>query len=53
MKAAIEANIRFNVNFAECPNPPASLVEFVERNLEDTIRIIRKELEEQGVEIED
>lgn len=51
MDAAVNADIRFQVDVEACPEPPADLVLFVDRDFAETAALIRQALEEAGIEI--
>jgi len=51
MEAAVDADIRFHVEMAPCPNPPEDLVLFLQRDFDEVANLIREALEEAGIEI--
>jgi hypothetical protein len=51
MNAAVDADIRFQVDMDTCDDPPEQLVRFVQRDFEEIASIIRQSLEEAGIEI--
>jgi hypothetical protein len=53
MEAAVDADIRFQVDLQECSNPPEDLVTWAERDAEDTVQMIIGIMEDAGIRITD